>query len=176
VSAHQRQITFFTLWIDILQELLPSSLLEQFQPKEDEYLWIQEILTELELIVDSTEQSIYRPYSDDKQKKYYSGKKKNHTLKNQIITTEKGTEIVDVIVGKRGPESDINLLIKQQKNFDKEQKFQGDKGYQGAHRTMTHKKKPRKQEMSPEMKEDNLKLAKKRIFVEHVIRLLKIFG
>ena len=27
--------------------------------------------------------------------------------------------------------------------------------------------------MSPEMKEDNLKLAKKRIFVEHVIRLLK---
>ena len=54
--------------------------------------------------------------------------------------TEKGTEIVDVIVGKRGPESDINLLIKQQKNFDKEQKFQGDKGYQGAQRTMTTKK------------------------------------
>jgi hypothetical protein len=83
---------------------------------------------------------LYRPYFDDKQKKYYSGKKKNHTLKNQIITTEKGIEIVDVIVGKRGPESDINLLIKQQKNFDKEQKFQGDKGYQGAQRTMTPKK------------------------------------
>ena len=66
----------------ILQELLPSSLLEQFQEKEDEYLWIQEILTEQELIVDSTEQSIYRPYSDDKQKKYYSGKKKNHTFTN----------------------------------------------------------------------------------------------
>ena len=61
-------------------------------------------------------------------------------MKNQIITTEKGIEIVDVIVGKRGPESDINLLIKQQKNFDKEQKFQGDKGYQGAQRTMTPKK------------------------------------
>ena len=45
------------MWIDILQELLPSSLLEQFQQKEDEYLWIQEILTELELIVDSTEQA-----------------------------------------------------------------------------------------------------------------------
>ena len=30
--------------------------------------------------------------------------------------------------------------------------------------------------MSPEMKEDNLKLAKKKIFLEHVIRLLKIFG
>ena len=43
-------------------------MLEKFQKKEDEYLWIQEILTEQELIVDSTEQSIYRPYSDDKQK------------------------------------------------------------------------------------------------------------
>ena len=30
--------------------------------------------------------------------------------------------------------------------------------------------------MSPEMKENNLKLAKKRIFLEHVIRSLKIFG
>ena len=102
-------------------------------------------------------------------------KKKNHTLKNQIITTEKGTEIVDVIFGKRGLESDVNLLIKQQQNFDKEQKIQGDKGYQGAEMTMTQKK-PRKQEMPPEIKEDNLKLAKKRIFVEHVIRFLKIFG
>ena len=59
MSAHQRQITFFTLWIDILQELLPSSLLEQFQQKEDEYLWIQEILTEQELIVDSTDCLLY---------------------------------------------------------------------------------------------------------------------
>ena len=140
MSAHQQQIICFRLWIDILQELLPSSLLEQFQQKEDEYLWIQEILTGQELIIDSTQQTIYRPYAHDKQKKYYSRKKKNHILKNQIITTEKGTEIVDVIVGKRGLESDVNLLIKQQKNFDKEQKFQGDKGYQGAQRTMTPKK------------------------------------
>ncbi|MDE5084613.1 MAG: hypothetical protein O4859_26795 [Trichodesmium sp. St18_bin1] len=35
----------------------------------------------------------------------------------------------------------ISLLIKQQKNFDKEQKFQGDQGYQGAERTMTPQKK-----------------------------------
>ena len=82
MSVSLEQIIFFTLWIDILQELLPSSSLEQFQQKEDEYLWIQEILTGLELIVDITEQRIYRLSADDKQKKYYSGKKKNHTLKN----------------------------------------------------------------------------------------------
>ncbi len=44
----------FHYWIDILQDLLPCSLLEQFREKEDEYFWIQEILTEQELIVDST--------------------------------------------------------------------------------------------------------------------------
>ncbi|MCL2928888.1 MAG: transposase family protein [Trichodesmium sp. St16_bin4-tuft] len=44
----------FHYWIDILRKLFPGSLLEEFPEKEDEYLWIQEILTELELIVDST--------------------------------------------------------------------------------------------------------------------------
>ena len=47
-----------------------------------------------------------------------------------------------MIVGKRGPESDTNLLIKQQKNFDKEQKFQGDKGYQGAELSLIHISEP----------------------------------
>ena len=89
--------------------------------------WVKEILTELELIVDSTEQSRERPSEYKDQEKYYSGKKKNHTFKNQIITTPKGTEIVDVIVGEKGPVSDVKILRKQQDKFDKKQKFQGDK-------------------------------------------------
>jgi len=108
-----------------LRELLPSSLLDEFSGKENEYLWIKEALTEIELIVDSTEQDIFRPKNDEKQKKYYSGKQKSHRLKNQIIITDNGKEIVDVIVGERGPESDIILFKKQQKKFDKEQRFQG---------------------------------------------------
>ena len=124
-----------------MRELLPSSLLEEFSGKENEYLWIKEALTEIELIVDSTEQDIFRPKNDEKQKKYYSGKQKSHRLKNQIIITDNGKEIVDVIVGERGPESDIILFKKPQKKFDKEQRFQGDKGYQGGERIDTPKKK-----------------------------------
>ena len=45
---NQQQIIFFRLWIDILRELLPSSLLEEFSGKETEYLWIKEALTEIE--------------------------------------------------------------------------------------------------------------------------------
>ena len=124
-----------------MRELLPSSLLEEFSGKENEYLWIKEALTEIELIVDSTEQDIFRPKNDEKQKKYYSVKQKSHRLKNQIIITDNGKEIVDVIVGERGPESDIILFKKQQKKFDKEQRFQGDKGYQGGEKIDTPKKK-----------------------------------
>nr|WP_293107922.1 hypothetical protein [Okeania sp. SIO2F4] len=43
-------------------------------------------------------------------------------------------------MGERGLESDVNLLKKQQKNFDDEQKFQGDQGDQGGARVSTPKK------------------------------------
>ena len=46
-----------------------------------------------DLIVDATEQKIQRPKR--KQKAYYSGKKKCHTLKNQVVIN-KDSEIVDV--------------------------------------------------------------------------------
>ncbi|ABG52675.1 hypothetical protein Tery_3599 [Trichodesmium erythraeum IMS101] len=43
------------------------------------------------------------------------------------------------------------------------------------HLTTTQKKKSRKKEIPPEIKEENQEKAKKRIFLEHVIRLIKIF-
>ncbi|MGB3512442.1 MAG: transposase family protein [Microcoleaceae cyanobacterium] len=45
----------FHYWIDIFRELLPAILLEQAKKKQSEYLWIKEVLTELELIVDRTD-------------------------------------------------------------------------------------------------------------------------
>ncbi len=157
-------------------DIFTSKLVGASKKKESDELWVKEILKELELIVDSTEQDRERPENHEKQKKSYSGKQKNHTFKNQIIITEKGEEIVDVIVGKRSPESEINLFKKPQKKFDKEQKFQGDKGDQGGERVETPKKKKRNQKMSEEAKKENQQKAQKRIFVEHVIRLIKIFG
>jgi len=43
-------------WLPLLQELLPSSLLEQVKKKASDYEIVREILTEYELIVDSAEQ------------------------------------------------------------------------------------------------------------------------
>lgn len=165
----------FHYWSKILRELLPASLLEQVKKNDLDWEWVKEILVEWELVVDSSEQVRERPKVYQEQKKFYSGKKKNHTLKNQLIVLPNGTEIVDVTVGKPGPSSDINLFRARQAEFADNQKFKGDKGYIGEVQIETPHKKPRKQELTPEQKEENKQLSAQRIVIEHVIRLVKIF-
>lgn len=165
----------FNYWLPILGELLPPSLLEEVKKNSKDHEMIKEILTEFELIIDSCEQSMERPSEYQEQKKYYSGKKKNHTRKNQIIVLPEGKDIVDIVAGKHGPKSDINLFRERKKKFDESQKFNADKAYEGEASIKTPKKKPKKQELTSEQKEKNKELASERIFVEHIIRLLKIF-
>jgi hypothetical protein len=88
----------FNYWFPNLRELLPASMLEQVKKNESDYEIVKEILTDFELIVDSCEQPRERPGDYEKQKEYYSGKKKNHTFKNQLIVMPLGKDIVDVIV------------------------------------------------------------------------------
>lgn len=99
----------FHYWLEILRELLPASLLEQMKNQVSDYEMVQELLTEFELLVDSSKQHTERPGDYQKQKKFYSGKKKKHTFKNQFIILPQVRDIVDVIVGRCGPASDINL-------------------------------------------------------------------
>jgi Helix-turn-helix of DDE superfamily endonuclease len=68
-------------WMKILSPLLPPSLLEQFK-HEDEYEEFMDDLSEIELIVDSSEQSRQRPTDKEERENSYSGYKHNHTSKN----------------------------------------------------------------------------------------------
>lgn len=86
-----------------------------------------------------------------------------------------GQDIVDVIAGEPGPKSDITLFREGQKDFDPNQNFQGDKGYQGEASIKTPTKKPKKGELTLAQKEQNKEMASDRIFVEHLIRVVKIF-
>jgi hypothetical protein len=43
-----------------------------------------------------------------------------------------GKDLVDIQVDKQGKTSDINMFREQQRRFNIEQKFTGDKGYQGG--------------------------------------------
>ena len=121
------------------------------------------------------EQPRARPLDNQEQKKYFSGKKRQHTFKNQFVTLPEGKDIVDVEVGEKGPTSDISLFRGQQEKFDSNQMFEGDKAYQGGKNISTPQKKPRKGELTSEQKVRNKEFSSKRIFVEHVIRLVKIF-
>jgi len=165
----------FNYWLPLLQELLPSSLLEQVKKTASDYEIVQEILTDYELIVDSEEQPRERPVEYKEQKKYYSGNQKNHTFKNQITLLPDGKDIVDVIAGEPGPKSDITLFCEGQKDFDPNQNFQGDKGYAGEASIKTPTEKPKKGELTLRQKEENKQMAGDRIFVEHLIRVVKIF-
>ncbi|AUB43093.1 Mobile element protein (plasmid) [Nostoc flagelliforme CCNUN1] len=165
----------FHYWIKILRVILPSSLLEQVEAQESEMMIVQELLTEFELIVDSMEQPRERPRDNKEQKKYFSGKKKQHTFKNQVVSMPEAKEIVDVVVGVKGPTSDISLFRKQQQKFAAEQSFQGDKAYIGGTNISTPHKKPRNGKLTAEQKEENKVFSSNRVFVEHIIRVIKIF-
>lgn len=165
----------FNYWIKVLRKLLPSSLMEEAKGDREKLRIVKEMLAKQELIVDSWEQPRERPEDNQIQKEYYSGKKKQHTFKGQVITLPEGEDLVDVEVGKQGKASDINIFRKQQKKFNGEQKFTGDKGYQGGMNIKTPQKKPRGKELTDSQKEANKEISSERIYVEHVIRLIKIF-
>lgn len=167
--------TIFRYWLPILTELLPASILEQVKKKVGDQEVVKELLTLHELTVDSTEQPIERPTDNEEQKKYYSGKKKNHTLKNQLVVLPKGQDIVDIKIGEKGPVSDLKIFKEQQKKLAPTQKFKGDKAYVGGFQMSTPHKKPKNQELSLEQKKENKVFSANRIFVEHLIRKLKIF-
>jgi hypothetical protein len=64
----------------------------------------------LAVVIDSFEQRTQRPKR--RQRAYYSGKKKAHTLKSQVAVDEHSGRIVDVSDSVPGPWADIKLLEK----------------------------------------------------------------
>jgi DDE superfamily endonuclease len=138
----------FHYWRKILRKILPASLLEQVGNKESDLMIVQEILTSFKLIVDSFEQPIDRASQNEEQKKFFSGKKKQHTIKNQVISLPDAKDLIDIKVGYPGPTADIKLFREQQTKFDQEQEFEGDKAYQGGTNITTPHKKKKKQQLS----------------------------
>ena len=73
----------FHYWLPILRDVLPSSLLEEWEKSLQDNEFVQELLTSYPLLVDRAEQPRERPSDYQEQKKFFSGKKQRHTVKNQ---------------------------------------------------------------------------------------------
>ncbi len=172
VSADTSENMFHEV-LPILQREFPSKKWEaekkwrkgeqKWSPNEVDYL-----------LIDSFETPIQRASINDKQKKKYSGKKKMHTLKSQLITDQNG-EIIQIDGGFDGPKSDIEIYrdTRLKKEWLKKRKI-GDKAYLGED-IETPQKKPKGGELSEAEKEKNRELSAKRIRVEHGVRKVKTF-
>lgn len=135
----------------------------------------------LAVVIDTFEQPIQRPTK--RQKRYYRGKKKRHTLKSQVVVDEQTGKIVDVAESMPGPTADLKVL-KRSKFLRRLPKGVGalaDLAYVGIAALhpeglgATPRRKPRGQERPPEDRRYNKAFAQRRIIVEHGICRLRCF-
>lgn len=128
------------------------------------------------IILDVTEQPLERPTQH--QRDYYSGKKKRHTIKAQLIVCLCTLQILSVMCGK-GRTHDFSLFKQSHIRILKDVLKYADSGYQGLQKLLANSKLPFKRSknkpLTPEQKQYNRLLAKLRIKIEHVNRRCKIF-
>jgi hypothetical protein len=128
------------------------------------------------VVIDVTETPIERPTK--KQKQTYSGKKKQHTLKCQLIIDRDTLEIMCLHFA-QGRTHDFKLFKASGLHVHPDTGMLGDSGYQGIARYLSNsyipKKKPKGGELSEAERDYNRTLGKERIWVEHVNRRVKIF-
>jgi hypothetical protein len=138
---------------------------------------------EVRVVIDSKEQRVNRPRGFDTQKPYYSGKKKAHTVKTQVVVDPCGRieGLGDSVPG--GANHDLPLLCH---SGVLEQLAEGeaamlDKGYVGVKnyypetRVVLPFKASRGHPLTAEQEAFNRKVAQYRIVVEHTMAQLNCF-
>jgi hypothetical protein len=114
----------------------------------------------------------------DRRKTYYSGKKKRHTVKNQLIVNNQGI-IIYKLEHKKGCKHDYNVYKKNHYVTPKQVVNVIDLGYLGIENDFPEQlsvlpyRKERNHKLSNEQKEYNKIHSKKRIVVGHTICRLK---
>ncbi len=160
--------------VAVLRDVCPSERWDaEKRWRKGEASWTPD---EVEIaIVDSFETPVSRPSLQERQRRIYSGKKKRHTLKTQIISDQDG-EVLCIDAGHRGSKADLKLYEEASHVKELEGKPRlADKAYQSKEHPeiRTPHKKPKGGELTLEQKEENKEIARQRIVVEHAIRRIK---
>jgi len=128
-------------------------------------------------LIDATEQRTQRPSTED-QKPFYSGKKKQHTIKTEMKTTLEG-KITNVSESVPGAMHDY-ALRKLQPALAEDERAYVDSGYQGLQKEHAATELPFKasktKPLDEESKEYNAALSRIRVTVEHIFGDIKVFG
>ncbi|MDZ7933898.1 MAG: IS5 family transposase [Emticicia sp.] len=140
------------------------------------------------ILTDATESPAFRPKKkikngkkikrSSKQRRKYSGKKKRHTHKSQVIVNADTLEIICVSFA-NGSCHDFKLYKNSKIRINPSIKQKTDSGYQGLEKLHQNsdlpQKKTKKHKLDKEQKKKNRKLSSERVENEHVIGKLKIF-
>jgi DDE superfamily endonuclease/Helix-turn-helix of DDE superfamily endonuclease len=137
---------------------------------------------EVKVIIDGKEQPFQRPQGWDEQKPFYSGKKKRHTVKNQVLCTPEG-RIGGVSATVPGSTHDLTMM-RGDGVLDRLAEGEGamaDKAYTGAGNDrpgvplIVPTKATRGHPLSEEQKAANRKISGCRVVIEHVMAQLNRF-
>ena len=127
---------------------------------------------------DCTEQQIPRPVNRERKKIFYSGKKKRHTVKNQLMVNNRGY-IIHKLGYKKGRKHDYDIYKSNHSVIPKQVVNVVDLGYLGIEKDFPDQlsalpyKKKRNRFLSDDEKEYNKIHSKERIVIEHTICRLK---
>jgi transposase len=172
--------------LPVLHQLGDETLGWPEPPKRRQGKNIEQALQEypdLLAIVDATEQRVRRSSNAQIQREHYSGKKKCHTRKTQIIVNEQG-QIRDVSASTPGRVHDLEHFRQSgaAQRIPKQVGAAGDAGYQGLHHELpdhsvgtTHKAR-RNHPLTEDEKAINREFSSMRIIVENTLCELKHFG
>lgn len=170
-------------WIHRLTPILNDALgSEQQLParRTKDIETLLEACPELEFMIDGTERPVRRPQDSKQQKAKYSGKKKRHTVKNNLITDKQTGKIKGLSATVAGRTHDKKLADEQALCFPKGSKLWQDTGFQGYAPTgviiIQPKKKPRGRQLTYAEKDRNRRISRQRISVEHHIGGVKVFS
>ncbi len=164
------------IWIHFLSPILKSALATQGEvpARSMEELKMEE--NPQVFLHDGTERPIQRPKEEEKQKEFYSGKKKGHTVKNNVLADQdcKVIYLTDTVSGKK---HDKKLADESHYQLPEGSVLLQDTGFQGFSleevRIIQPKKKPKGKELTEEEKENNREISSLRIRIEHVISGVK---
>jgi hypothetical protein len=169
-------------WIHCLTPVLNAALGYEKQLPARKPADVEQILAEcpgLEFIIDGAERPIQRPKGQQRQREYYSGKKRRHTVKNIVISDKRTRKVKALGQTQPGKKHDKAAADEEEYRFPEGSKLWKDMGFQGyePEQAITYqpKKKPKGKELTLAEKEQNTAISRERIGVEHSIGGVKVY-
>lgn len=172
-------------WVKFLEKVLEKTVSYKLElPKvKARYLGeVIEVCPQLkDCLIDASERKVNRPKYN--QEFYYSGKKKCHTVKNQIYLDPKSRKILSISKTVEGKRHDKQLATNDSTLYavPPNSTILADSGYLGLEKEnkriklVTPYKKPPKKELSDLQKQTNRQISSIRVRVEHPFAWMKHF-